>query len=184
MELKLEKRSVGLKSELKKIKREGNIPAILYGKSGKVDPVIVNGREFETHLRHMKKGCLSTQIFDLSYDGNTYKAIVKDIDYHRVSYAICHLDLMLVKDDETITVKIPVVCTGEDVCVGINQGGQMKTSKRYIKTTLQVSQMPESFVIDVSKMEIGSARKVKDVELTSSMKIRDNKDLTLVSINK
>ena len=95
MDLKLEKRQEGKKSELGSIRREGNIPSILYFREGKGSKaVIVNGIEFANLLRHLKKGCLATKVLDIEYEGKKTKALVKDINYHRVTYEIEHLDLM------------------------------------------------------------------------------------------
>ena len=185
MDLKLGKRQEGKKSELGSIRREGNIPSVLYLREGKGSkPIIVNGVEFATILRHLKKGCLATKILNVEYEGKQIKALVKDISYHRVTYAIEHVDLMEVASEDQVSVSIPVLCKGEDSCLGITQGGQIKMVKRALKTSVKVSEIPEAFVVDVASLELGNSKRIRDLELTPSMRVAIHRDQVLVVVSK
>ena len=185
MDLKLEKRLGNKKSELGSIRREGNIPAVFYLREGKGSvSVQLNGGDFQSLLRKIQKGCLSTELLSVEYEGKKLHAIVKDISYHRVTYAIEHLDLMEVKTDDLVNVNIPIICKGEEGCPGITQGGQLKMVKRSLRTNVKVSEMPKAFVLDVNTLSLGGSIRIRDLSLTPSMRIGIQRDQVLVVVSK
>ncbi len=185
MDLKLEKRLGHTKSELGAIRRNGDIPAVFYlrEKKGSV-AITVNGVEFAAFLRRMQKGCLATELLTVEYEGQKVNALVKDISYHRVTYAIEHLDLMAVALNDQIQVNIPVICKGDDVCPGITQGGQLKIVKRALQTSVMVKEMPKLFALDVSVLQLGGSIRIRDLTLAPSMKIAIQRDQVLVVVSK
>jgi large subunit ribosomal protein L25 len=140
--------------------------------------------EFASLLRRIQKGCLSTELLSVEYEGKSVKALVKDISYHRVTYAIEHLDLMEVALDDQINVNIPVICKGDESCPGITQGGQLKIVKRSLKTSVKASEMPKAFTLDVSSLHLGHSIRIRDLSLTPSMKVAIQRDQVLVVVNK
>ncbi|MBS0584935.1 MAG: 50S ribosomal protein L25 [Verrucomicrobia bacterium] len=184
MKLKLEKREKTTKGELARIRREGNIPAVFYVKNKESLAVTIKGDEFKTYLRQITPGCLATQIFDLEIDSKKCRAIVKDIQYERTTYRIEHIDLMELKDKERVSLYVPVICKGEDRCVGVSLGGQLKRVKRAVKVSVESQEIPEAFVLDVSKLGLGEALRVKDLPLTSTMKVALQPNQGIVTVNK
>ncbi len=185
MDLKLEKRLGNKDSELGAIRRNGDIPAVIYlrEKKGSVS-ITVNGVEFAAFLRRMQKGCLSTELLAVEYEGKKTNALVKDISYHRVTYAIEHLDLMEVALDDQVQVNIPVICKGDELCPGVTQGGQIKIVKRALETSVQVKEMPKLFSLDVSVLNLGDSIRIRDLNLSPSMKIAIQRDQVLVVVSK
>lgn len=184
MKLNLMKREPRKKGELGKLRRDGNIPAVLYQTGKEGIPVTVDGSVFRAHLRSMTRGCLATQKFEVELDGKTFSCIVKDITYHRTSYNILHLDFMQVKESDVVTLHVPITTKGEDRCVGISQGGQLKRVKRSVKVSCKVSELPESFILDVAPVVLGGVIRVSDVELQPSMKLRENEKQVLIALSK
>jgi large subunit ribosomal protein L25 len=185
MDLKLEKRIGKTQSGLGAIRRNGDIPAVFYlrEKKGSVS-ITVNGVEFAAFLRRMQKGCLATELLTVEYEGKKVQALVKDISYHRVTYAIEHLDLMEVTMDDQVQVNVPVICKGDDVCPGITQGGQLKIVKRALETSVMVKEMPKWFLLDISTLQLGGSVRIRDLVLTPSMKIAIQRDQVLVVVSK
>ena len=185
MDLKLEKRLGSRKSDLGSIRREGNIPAVMYLREKKGSVMIsVNGAEFATLLRRLQKGCLSTELLTVEFEGKKVNALVKDISYHRVSYAIEHLDLMQVELEDRVNVSVPIVTKGEDSCAGITQGGQLKRVKRTLETSVVVKEIPRAFTLDVSPLELGKSIRIRDLTLPPSMKVAIQKDQVIVVVSK
>src|SRR3990167_8308836 len=106
MKLSYFKRSKGTKSEIGKIRREGNIPAILYGVGQSTELIGVKGEEIQAMLRNMQQGLLSTTVFELNDGAKSHKAIIKDIQYHVTSYAVQHIDFILLSDKMPVTVNV------------------------------------------------------------------------------
>ena len=132
MKLKMSVRSPG-KGDSKRIRREGNIPAILYGNDKVGQPVTLVGEEIQTILRKMKPGLLATTVFELDDGHKRHKAIVKDVQYHFATYAIEHIDFALLADNKPVNVKVPIVLTGLGECVGVKLGGFVRQVVRTLK---------------------------------------------------
>jgi len=75
-------------------------------------PLGARGTAFAAVLRSIKPSMLATTIFDLSLNGKMEKAIVKDIQYDRISYRVIHLDFEALSADTTVNLNVPVICTG------------------------------------------------------------------------
>ena len=185
MHLELKKRMSNKKSVIGSIRRLGGIPGVLYLRDKKKTASIkVEASLFESSLRKIPKGCLATEVFPIDYEGTKSRAIVKDIDYHRVTYCVQHIDFMEVCDEDRICVNMPILYKGEDLCEGIKQGGQLKLIRRFVKTSLEVGQMPKAFTVDVSLLKLGSSFRVRDLPILPGMRISLNKDQVLVSVSK
>lgn len=142
MNLTAKKRAEARKSEMKQMRRDGDIPAVFYAPGQTAESILVNGKEFETALREIQQGLLSTTIFTLNIDGKKHKAIVKDIQYHLTTYKVIHLDFEELKEDVPVQVKVPINCIGANDCVGIKLGGFLRQVIRTIKVECLPKQIP------------------------------------------
>jgi large subunit ribosomal protein L25 len=184
MELKATTRESGKKSELGRIRREGNIPAVIYSSGKEAVPVSIDGVLFRASLRKMTAGCLATQKFKVNFGNETFTVIVKDIHYERTTYDILHIDFMRVAEDDVVTVHVPVVCKGKEQCIGVSQGGQLKVVKRSVKVSMKLKDMPEAFIVDVSPISLGESFRVRDVPMVGSMKPKIDGSQVLLSVSK
>jgi len=172
------------KKGTKLIRREGFIPAVVYDKAGKSVSVKLEKKVFEAHLRKIEEGGLATVRFNLTLGKETFTGFVKDIAYHRTSYEIQHIDFMRVKEDDRISIHVPVVLKNADRCVGVTQGGQLKKVKRSVFVSSLVKEIPEHFVLDVEHKNLGDQGRVSDLELAPSMRLKIHPKQVLVSITK
>jgi ribosomal protein bL25 (Ctc-form) len=182
MDIALEERESGKNS--KRLNREGFISAVVYDKSGNSFSVKVDKRVFEAHLRQIEPGSLATVRFKCSFRGETFTAFIKDISYHKTTYAIQHIDFMRVKETDRICIYVPVVLKAADQCAGIAQGGQLKKVKRSVKISSLVNEIPRNFEINVKDIKLGDQIRVSDVVLTPSMKLKIHEKQVLVSVTK
>lgn len=160
MKIKVTKRAGVKKSELSQIRHKGDIPAVLYGKESHL--ISLDGAEFQAAMRTMKEGHLPTTVFELNGDGVSCRAIVKDIQYHPVTYKILHLDLLEV-DSKPVKVNVPVDCLGEADCVGIKLGGSKRQVIRHVKALCDPKNIPASFELDIRHMAIKQSKRVGDI---------------------
>ncbi len=184
MELTITARKQKSKSEINRIRREGDIPAVVYRKGIDSKPVTVSGPQFQAHLRGIEKGCLATQFFNITDGKEKYRVLLKDITYNRTTYDIQHIDMLIVEDSDVITIHVPIICKNEEDCVGIVEGGQLKRVKRSVKTSLKVSDVPKAFVVDVAGVKLGDAIRVRDLELKEGMKVKLQQTQVLVTVSK
>lgn len=170
MKLELAKRTTGKKGTNNKLRREGNIPAILYNSKGEGHPVVVKGDEFKAILRGLKSGLLSTTVFELHLDGKRVKALVKDVQYHVSSYDVEHIDFLALDENEAVTVNVPILLTGLADCAGVKLGGFIRQVIRSMKVSCLPKHIPQEFSIDVADLGIAQSKTLSDIAIPSHIK--------------
>lgn len=184
MKLAVEKRVSEKKKDVKDIRREGNIPAIIYFSKGQPEKLVVNGEEFKAALRNMKPGQLPTTVFTLSDGTKSRKAIVKDIQYQPTTYVVSHIDFEELVEDVPVNVKVPVNCAGVADCTGIKLGGFLRQVVRHVKVQCLPKHIPSEFIVDVKDLGIRQSKRMKDVSLPAGVKALARPEEVLVVIAK
>lgn len=170
MKLTLTKRAGLAKSELKRIRREGDIPAVFYGVGHAVEKVVVKGAEFQAVLRHLKQGQLATHLFELEVDGHTRQATIKDVQYHPVTYAIEHLDFASITEDRPLSVNVPIQIVGLADCPGVKLGGTLRQVIRTLKVSCLARDIPQEFQIDVRDLNIAQSKYLSDIRMPPNVR--------------
>lgn len=171
MKLNISNRDTSKKSEAKRARREGKIPAALYVHGKDALPINIEAAEYHALLRSIKKGRLATTIITLvDESGKERRAIIKDIQYHVTTYQVLHLDFEELLDDVKVKVKIPIEFKGEMDCVGVKLGGVIRQVIRGCRVQCLPKDLPECFKVNVAELSIGEARKLKDIEMSDSVR--------------
>lgn len=167
---------VGKKS-VKELRKEGLIPAILYGHqtvelpyNGKLEKgqhlienqgkgLIVNN--FVVSFDAIRKLIYTPEIFlvELTLNGKVYNAILKDLQTHPVTDEILHLDFLAVFEDKPIVMEVPVVLDGH--AVGVRAGGKLSLVARKLRVKAFAKDIPEVLHINVENLELGKSIQVK-----------------------
>lgn len=168
MKLNIKKRVGATKSELYQVRREGNIPAVLYstGKTG--EKITIEGVEFKAILRKLTPGRLSTTQFVLVDGSQEHSVIVKEIQYHPTTYEILHIDFMVLAGK--VRVRVPVECVGVADCQGIKLGGFLRQVIRYAKVECSANAIPAAFSVDIRDLAIGDVKRLSDVEIPAGIR--------------
>ncbi len=170
---------VGKKSA-KAIRATGNIPAILYGKSGNVS-LSVSPKEL-THLL-MADTRLNTVIkveYSGEKSGEVY-TIVKEVQRDVISRELIHADFLEVALDKPLVAKVPLVLTGTSVGVKI-EGGKLFQRASFLVITCLPEQVPAQFTLDITNLHAGESLSIADlgVEDTSIFKAPLDTELVMV----
>lgn len=184
MKLTIHPREKAGKGALNRIRREGNIPAVIYSKGSESKNAIVDGVQLKSLMRTVKQGCLPTTVFVLSDGEKEVKAIVKDIHYAPTTYNILHLDFMELRPDVRVTVKVPIQCTGAMDCVGIKLGGFLRQVILYLPVECLPKDIPSEFSLDVRELQITQTKRLKDIEIPQGVRPVANMDEVAVVIAK
>lgn len=184
MKLKVSERAHDQKGQLNKLRHENKIPAVLYVKDGENRMLTVDKEAFSAVLRSIRKGYLSTTVFDLEIKGQAVKAIIKDIQYHKTTYDILHLDFQQLYDDVKVNVNIPLEFTGATDCVGIKLGGFLRPVMRTIRVNCLPKAIPSHFVVDVSKLGLKQSKRVRDLQVDKAVNVLASQESVLVVIAK
>lgn len=170
MKLAVKERVGEKKKDLKQIRREGNVPAIIYSSKSQPETLIVDGAEFSNILRNLKPGQLPTTVFTLTGGKKERRAIIKDIQYHLTTYRVSHIDFEELIDNVPVSVKVPINCIGVADCIGIKLGGFLRQVVRHVKVECLPLHIPAEFLVDVKDLGIRQSRRLKDIAMPKGVR--------------
>lgn len=169
MKIHVIERKADKKSNVKNLRRSGQIPAVIYHRSKEAETVSLDSAEFSAHLRNVMPGRLSTTVFTLSgKNGTTRKAILKDIQYNPINYNVIHLDFEELIENLPVNVKVPIECTGIADCAGIKLGGFLRQVIRFVRVSCLPKDIPTNFEINVKDMSMYESKRVKDLVIPNT----------------
>ena len=152
------------KKATRELRKANGIPCILYGveKDEKGLPV---AKSFFVNTEEVRNLVYSPDIYtvNLTIDGTTVKAILKDIQFHPVKDNILHMDFYQVTEDKPIVMNVPVKLNG--LAAGVKAGGRLEQILRRVKVKAIYTNMPEKVELDVTPLTIGKTIKIGDISI-------------------
>ena len=167
---------------VKRLRREGSVPGIVYGRNMEPIAVTVNHREL-SRLLHSKSGEHALVTLRLADDGKSCEkpVLVHAIQYDPVDGLAVHVDFHAIVLTERLKIKVPVVLKGEPV--GVKQeGGLLEHFLREIEVECLPTEIPESVEHDVSAMTVGQTIHVRDLASPKNAKITSDPDGVIASV--
>ncbi|GBC62182.1 50S ribosomal protein L25 [Desulfonema ishimotonii] len=150
-------------SPARALRREGNIPAILYGPRRAPVMLSVSAKDIETAL---KKTSSSQIFFTLDVEGDekgNYAVMLKELQKHPVSRKPLHADFYEVDMDRKIRVKVPVTTIGK--AVGVEMGGMLQVIRRELEVLCFPRDIPDVIELDITNLNMGDAIHVNEMEM-------------------
>ena len=102
------------------------------------------------------------QLAQVNVDGQSYKCILKDLQFDRVSDALAHVDLLELVEDKKVIATLPVKFVG--VSVGVNAGGKLITKIKALKVKALPKDLKENIEVDITNLELNGNIRVEDVK--------------------
>lgn len=170
MKLSYFSRTTGKKGDVNKLRREGKIPCVLYGQNQPGTPICIKKEELEAILRDLRPGLLPTTVFELHDGHKTHKALIKEIQYHRTSYAVEHIDFYPVSDQNPIAVSIPIRLVGIAECAGVKLGGFVRHVIRHLKVSCLLKDVPQELTLDIRELQIAQSKRLSDIPLPQGIR--------------
>lgn len=162
------KRSVLGSGGSKQSRRNGLIPAVIYGNDK--NHIYVDDDDISTIIR--KNG--DNALVELDIEGKKLPAHIKEVQRHPISGSLLHIDFKPLNADRNITAKVPVKFVNtEDM---LRKGGVIQTQKNDIEISCPISIFPRSITIDAGKYGPGNVLKIKDLEISEELSVIDNKE--------
>ena len=179
-ELKASARDRVGKGAARALRREGLLPAVIYGDKQPALPIAVSIKETTLTLH---KGGFMTHIGVIEVDGKKHQVIAKDYQLHPVRDDVLHVDFLRIGKDTTLTVEVPVHFLNEDICPGIKKGGVLNIVRHTVELIAPANAIPEALEIDLAKAQPGDALKISSVNLPANVHptITD-RDFTIATI--
>ena len=152
--LSAEPREHAGKGAARAVRRQGRVPAIVYG--DKQEPVNISLEPRELQRALAREGFFA-HLVDIKIDGATHRTLPRDIQYHPVTDAPMHVDFMRVGVGAQVTVSVPVHFINQDKAPGIRRGGILNVVRHGIEMVCSVDNIPEHIVVDLEGLEIGDS---------------------------
>jgi large subunit ribosomal protein L25 len=160
------------KGAARRTRRAGRVPAVLYGHGA--DPVHLSlpGHELMLALK------TSNVLLTLDIEGKSQLALPKDVQRDPLKGFLEHVDLLLVRSGEQVTVEIPVHVSGDLV-----PGGLLNNEITALPVTAEATHIPQSVEVSIEGLQIGSSIRARDVELPSGVALNVDADAVVVHVS-
>jgi len=177
--LKAEKRVQGGKNPARRLRKEGIIPAVLYGKDVEPLHLGISAKEFRLIQSHVKSNTIIKM--ELEKNGTTEErpVMLKDMQRAVLKDVILHIDFLQVSMERAVQVEVPIHFIGEPE--GLAKGGVIEQHLRSIMVESLPGQIPEKIEIDISALDIGDAIHVSDLDLPN-IKLLAPPDVAIVGV--
>ncbi|OQY04450.1 MAG: 50S ribosomal protein L25/general stress protein Ctc [Desulfobacteraceae bacterium 4572_123] len=180
IELKADVRKTTGNGPARVLRREGKIPAVLYGPE--TEPVLlsVNTGDFEEVL---KKGNVSQVLLNLVIqNGKTFSksVIIKELQMHPVSQDFIHIDFYEIDMKRRIKVNVPIVTQGKSK--GVELGGVIQIIRHELEVLCFPGDIPKEIVIDITELDMGDSVHVEEIPLEGDMEIQADVNYTVLTV--
>lgn len=163
-----ESRKQSGKSAAKSVRRQGNVPAVIYGGHSEPQMLVLNHNEVIKHLEHE---AVYSHVLDVTVDGKTEKAILKGVQRNPAKFQVMHLDFLRVSMTETVKVHVPLHFINEHSSIGGKKGGIATHSMVDVEVSCLPSALPEYIEVDLTHLDIGDSLHLSDIVLPAGIEI-------------
>jgi len=153
-------RQSGTKNDARRVRRDGLIPAVVYGAGKRSTPISVDPKQM---LRILHSASGHNSIFDLTVDGASAKVMIVDWQYDPIKGNLLHVDLKRIAMDKALRVSVPIVTKGEAPGVKV-QGGILEQLLREVEIECLPGDIPSHIDADVSQLMFGQVIRVSDLQ--------------------
>lgn len=166
------------KSEVRRLRATGQVPAVAYGKDLAATMLAVTPKDIVTILKSERGQ--NTVLKMTVTGGKDMLVMIKDYTYHPVTRSLEHIDFVEVKLDRAVDVSIPLFATGK--AVGVTKGGLLRQVYRTVPVRCLPDRIPLKIDADVSHLELGEAVAAKDLKLPEGVEVRLPPEQTVLSV--
>jgi large subunit ribosomal protein L25 len=161
-------------------RREGKVPAVIYGDKKAPLMVALESREV---VRQIHKPGFFSHIMQIMVDGKKHQVLARDLQLDPVKDTPIHIDFLRVSASSEITVNVPVHFTGEEESPGLARGGVLNVVRHEVEVICKASLIPEELVGNLAGLDIGDSLHISNFELPEGVRPTiDDRDFTVATI--
>lgn len=162
------------------LRREGRVPAVVYG--GKEEPLAIHVEEKEL-VRQLNTGHFFNSIVMVEVGGKPVRTLPKDVAFHPVSSRPLHADFLRLSKDAKVEVAVPVHFVNEEASPGLRRGGVLNIVRHEIEVTAPADAIPAEITVDLTGLDLGDSLHISAVSLPQGVTptITD-RDFTIATI--
>ncbi len=172
--IEAESRERSGKGAARATRREGLVPAVIYGAKQEATLCALDPRDI---MKELHKGGWQSHLYEVAVKGgDTVRTLMRDVQFHPVSDRPIHVDFQRVTAGTRIKVKVVVHFLNEETCPGLKAGGVLNAVRRDVEVLADPDNVPEFFEIDLAEINIGDSLRwtsIKDQFGTKAVIVRD-----------
>lgn len=158
----------------KRLRKQGLLPAVLYGHKQGTLHLALSRDDFVKALRH------GARLVELKTDGNAQAAIIQDVQWDHLGVDVLHVDFRRVSKDERVVVTVRLHLRG--IAPGVGGGGVLDQPLHVINVECLVTAVPESIRVNIAELQVGGAIHVRDLHLPEGVKAMADPDAIVVQV--
>lgn len=167
----------GVRSKLSKLRKQGQLPAVVYGYNIESTPIVLDYKETAKAVQRYGR----TSVFQISIDGQKQvNAVLTEVQRCALKGHVKHADFLSINMSEELEVEVPVVPIGNSI--GVKDGGVLTQPIRVVTIKVKPAEMPDTIEIDVSQLAVGDSLSVADVRSQINFEILNADEDTLVTV--
>jgi large subunit ribosomal protein L25 len=167
------------KSSVRKLRTQGRVPGVVYGKDVTALPITVSAKEWERLGRHLKRNAILKMFLEMGGKVEERPVMVKDVQTGFANDKILHIDFLQVSMERTVEVEIPVRLTGQPK--GALKNGIIELHLRTVMVECLPGQIPEALELDITELDIGDSIHVHEVSIPG-VRFLEHSDVAIVTV--
>lgn len=167
------------KGAARALRREGMIPAVIYGNN---EPAVAIAVPFKEMTLALHGGGFLTKIWSIDVGGKTVQALARDYQREALKDRLVHVDFLRVTARSRVTVDVPVHFTGEDECPGLTHGGVLNVVSHTVALECPATRIPGHIEVSVAGLEIGATVTSEDITLPADVSFQSDEAFPIATI--
>src|SRR3954469_1600235 len=178
--LSAETRDRAGKGASRAMRREGRVPAVVYGNKEAPLPIHV---EEKALMRALSTGHFMNSVVMIDVGGGTTRTLPKDVQFHPVTDRPLHVDFLRISEHAKVTVAVPIRFTGEDQSRGLKRGGVLNAVRHDLELTCDAAEIPDEVEVSLAGLDIGDSLHISAVTLPRGTESAiSDRDFTIATI--
>jgi large subunit ribosomal protein L25 len=178
--LSAETRERAGKGASRAMRREGRVPAVIYGE--KKEPLAIHVEE-KALVKMLSTGHFMNSVVMVDVGGKATRTLPKDVQFHPVNDRPLHVDFLRIGAHSSVKVNVPVRFVNEEASPGLKRGGVLNIVRHDLELVCDAGAIPDDIVIDLTGYEVGDSIHISAVELPKgSASAIDDRDFTIATV--
>ena len=179
LDLSAEVRERAGKGASRAIRREGRVPAVIYGEKQEAASIHI---EEKILMKALHTGHFFNSVVMLDVAGKKIRTLPKDVQFHPVTDRPLHVDFLRIGEHTKVTVDVPVHFTDEELSPGLKKGGVLNIVVHDLGLSVDAAEIPNEIVISLKGLEVGDSIHLSQIKLPKGATAIDHTDITLATV--
>lgn len=161
------------------VRREGRVPAVIYGNKESAVSIHVEEKRL---VKMLETGHFMNSVVEVTVDGKAHRTLPRDVQFHPVTDRPIHVDFLRVAADTLIAVNVPVRFVNEEGSPGLKRGGVLNVVRHEVEVKCPANAIPDDIVVDVTGFDVGESIHISAVKLPANVSTVIDRDFTIATI--